>query len=96
MVPGGDRWTVGGATTFYAQGAEIDTAEADRFYTDAAWTLAPTPSTSHHPTVCPSTEELNCLFAHVGLATGIQPMVTAAVVDAEALRCTDGLVGTKR
>lgn len=31
----------GGATTFYAQEAEIDTVEADRFYTDAAWALAP-------------------------------------------------------
>jgi N-acyl homoserine lactone hydrolase len=31
----------GGATTFYAQAAEIDNVEADRFYTDAAWALAP-------------------------------------------------------
>lgn len=31
----------GGATTFYAQAAEIDNVEADRFYTVAAWALAP-------------------------------------------------------
>jgi N-acyl homoserine lactone hydrolase len=31
----------GGATTFYAQAVEIVTVEADRFYTDAAWALAP-------------------------------------------------------
>ncbi len=31
----------GGATAFYAQAAEIDAVEADRFYTDATWALAP-------------------------------------------------------
>jgi N-acyl homoserine lactone hydrolase len=31
----------GGATEFYAQAAEIDSVEADRFYTDPAWALAP-------------------------------------------------------
>ncbi|MFZ6003356.1 MAG: MBL fold metallo-hydrolase [Actinomycetota bacterium] len=32
----------GGATAFYAQAAEIEAVEADRFYTDASWALAPT------------------------------------------------------
>lgn len=31
----------GGATAFYAQAAEIAAVEADRFYTDASWALAP-------------------------------------------------------
>jgi N-acyl homoserine lactone hydrolase len=31
----------GGATTFYAQAVEIESVEADRFYTDATWALAP-------------------------------------------------------
>jgi N-acyl homoserine lactone hydrolase len=31
----------GGATTFYAQATEIEAVEADRYYTDAAWALAP-------------------------------------------------------
>lgn len=31
----------GGATTFYAQAAEIAAVEEDRFYTDATWALAP-------------------------------------------------------
>lgn len=31
----------GGATAFYAQAAEFDAVEADRFYTDASWALAP-------------------------------------------------------
>jgi N-acyl homoserine lactone hydrolase len=31
----------GGATTFYAQAAEIENVEADGFYTDTAWALAP-------------------------------------------------------
>ena len=32
----------GGAAAFYAQAAELDAVEADRFYTDATWALAPT------------------------------------------------------
>lgn len=31
----------GGATAFYVQAAEIEAVEADRFYTDASWALAP-------------------------------------------------------
>ena len=31
----------GGSATFYSQAAEIDAVEADRFYTDATWALAP-------------------------------------------------------
>lgn len=31
----------GGAAAFYAQAAEIEAVEADRFYTDASWALAP-------------------------------------------------------
>jgi N-acyl homoserine lactone hydrolase len=31
----------GSATTFYAQADEVANVEADRFYTDAAWALAP-------------------------------------------------------
>jgi len=31
----------GGAAAFYAQVAEIEAVEADRFYTDASWALAP-------------------------------------------------------
>jgi N-acyl homoserine lactone hydrolase len=31
----------GAATAFYAQAAEIETVEADAFYTDATWALAP-------------------------------------------------------
>jgi N-acyl homoserine lactone hydrolase len=31
----------GGAATFYAQAAEIETVEGDSFYTDASWALAP-------------------------------------------------------
>ncbi|MGQ0832956.1 MAG: MBL fold metallo-hydrolase [Microthrixaceae bacterium] len=31
----------GGTTAFYAQAAEIAAVEADRFYTDASWALAP-------------------------------------------------------
>ncbi len=31
----------GGAATFYAQAAEIAAVEADRFYTDSTWALAP-------------------------------------------------------
>lgn len=33
----------GGATAFYAQATEIEQVEADRFYTDASWALAPQP-----------------------------------------------------
>ena len=31
----------GSSTTFYAQAAEFDAVEADRFYTDAGWALCP-------------------------------------------------------
>jgi N-acyl homoserine lactone hydrolase len=31
----------GGSTAFYAQASELDAVEADRFYTDAMWALAP-------------------------------------------------------
>lgn len=31
----------GGSATFYVQAAEIEAVEADRFYTDASWALAP-------------------------------------------------------
>ena len=36
-------------TTFYAQAAEIAAVEADRFYTDASWALAPVDQRRTHP-----------------------------------------------